>query len=391
MTVCHLFFLYIRGNYKLMNAMKTVSKSLLLTFLSALSLLSGCKSGEDNSRFYRENLEKIIVDENIPLIQLRYISPEEDIALQIENPAYKDSLSTGCFQGTPEPAVFQAASLSKPVFAYIVMKLYENGELDLDKPLYEYTDIDRFVDKEMAKKLTARIVLSHRSGLPNWSKKVRSDDWHISPIKFIFPVDSCFGYSGEAFAFLQRAVEKIRGKAIEEIAKEEVFEPLGMEHTSYIWIPAYDTLAVDGYNKRGISKGVGYKHVVGNVGYSLRTTAEDYSKFIQALLNGTGLKPETAQFMLEPNRKPIFKKGVNFSTLSWAQGIYTEENPVHGKLVFHGGDNGTFKAFFLINPKVQSTMVFFTNSSNGFKIIEPVTRMFLKDTAHLEVYDWYNI
>ena len=55
-------------------------------------------------------------------------------------------------------------------------------------------------------------------------------------------------------------------------------------------------------NKRGISKGVGYKHVVGNVGYSLRTTAEDYSKFIQALLNGTGLKPETAQFMLEPNR-----------------------------------------------------------------------------------------
>ena len=63
------FFLYIRGNYKLMNAMKTVSKSLLLTFLSALSLLSGCKIGEDNSRFYRENLEKIIVDENIPLKQ----------------------------------------------------------------------------------------------------------------------------------------------------------------------------------------------------------------------------------------------------------------------------------------------------------------------------------
>lgn len=89
------------------------------------------------------------------------------------------------------------------------MKILQDGEIDLDTPLYKYTDIDRIADKEAARKLTARMVLRHRTGLPNWSAAVSSDRWLVSEITFKFPPDSCYGYSGEGFAFLQRAIRSL--------------------------------------------------------------------------------------------------------------------------------------------------------------------------------------
>lgn len=63
--------------------------------------------------------------------------------------------------------VFQAASLSKPVFAYIVLRMADRGEIDLDTPLYKYIGIEKFDNQEYARQLTARIVLSHATGLLN--------------------------------------------------------------------------------------------------------------------------------------------------------------------------------------------------------------------------------
>lgn len=95
-------------------------------------------------------------------------------------------------------AIFQAASLSKPVFSYIVMRLVDEGLMDLDEPIASYTGIERFEDKEMAAALTPRIVLSHTSGLYNWAESPTSDEWGDSRITFHFPADECFSYSGEA-------------------------------------------------------------------------------------------------------------------------------------------------------------------------------------------------
>lgn len=73
---------------------------------------------------------------------------------------------------TKEPVdndtVFEAASTSKPVFAYAVMKLCEKGVMDLDTPLSHYTS-DRFLKGDPRLDLiNARHVLSHTSRLPNW-------------------------------------------------------------------------------------------------------------------------------------------------------------------------------------------------------------------------------
>ena len=373
--------------------------NIVITFVLAYLLFgvikpSLDKSDQNKEKYYKTEISRIIQDANVPLIQLEYISPKEKISVQVENPAYYDSLKIAAGEAvTPQPAIFQAASLSKVVFAYIVMKLHENGEIDLDKPICEYTNIDRFADKERAKMLTPRIVLNHRTGLPNWSTGPSSEEWPTSTIEFSFATDSCFGYSGEGFAFLQRAVEEIKGKDIDAIAKEIVFEPLGMEHTSYSWLPIYDSLAVDGYNKAGENRGKG-RHPRANVGYTLRTCAADYSKFVQALLNGTGLKPETFATMFETTTGPAFRYRDNNrewdKPIAWAMGIGTEDNANHGKILWHWGDNGNFKALFIVIPAEKTTLVYFTNSAYGHDIINPLTELLLGDPSPLTISDWIN-
>ncbi len=398
------------------NLFKSMVKLAMLFCFAGIiaSSITGCGNSSSNcsnncsctklskeAQLYKEKVAQIISEAQIPLIQLEYISPAEKISLQVENPAFypqeaaadSTAATEAVTAPVPQPAIFQAASLSKVVFAYIVMKMWENGEIDLDKPVGAYTDIERFADKERANLITPRIVLNHRTGLPNWSKSPSSDEWPTSTIEFSFATDSCFGYSGEGFAFLQRAVEAIKGKDIDAIAKEMVFEPLGMEYTSYSWLPIYDSLAVDGYNKEGENRGKG-RHPRANVGYTLRTCAADYSKFVQALLKGTGLKPETHKAMFETTTGPAFRYRDNNrecdKQIAWAMGIGTENNANHGKIMWHWGDNGSFKALFLVIPDGNKTLVYFTNSAHGHSIINPVTELFLKDTTPIAVSDWIN-
>src|SRR6202012_5345020 len=82
-------------------------------------------------------------------------------------------------------------------------------------------------------KITARMVLRHTTGLPNWG-----DD---KGAKLLFTPDSAFSYSGEGFQYLQRAVEKLTGKTLNEVAQQEVFTPLGMANSSYTWMERFDT------------------------------------------------------------------------------------------------------------------------------------------------------
>lgn len=362
-----------------------------LVLVGTFSFLTSCApKGEP----YKEEIKKIITDAQIPLIQIESNFNGEKFSYQIENPNFYDSLQIQAGTATPKPAVFQAASLSKVVFAYIVMKLYDNGEIDLDTPICNYTDIDRFVDKESAAKLTPRMVLNHRTGLPNWAKGPSTQEWPTSEITFKYPVDSCYGYSGEGFAFLQRAVENIRGKKIDQIAKEEVFGPLGMEYTSYEWQPMYDTLAVDGYNKDGENRGKG-RHPRANVGYTLRTCAADYSKFLNELLNGNSLSDNAKEVFFTPCAEKAVRYAGNHracdDSIAWAMGIGTEDNKEFGKVLWHWGDNGSFKALFMIIPSQNGYFVYFTNSNHGHDIINDMTSLIIGNKTPFVINDWINL
>lgn len=86
-------------------------------------------------------------------------------------------------------SIFEACSLSKPVFAYFVMKQVQKGVIDLDKPLYQYYKEENIEWGENYKLLTARMILCHASGFPNWREHANEK------LTFLFPPGTRYDYS----------------------------------------------------------------------------------------------------------------------------------------------------------------------------------------------------
>ncbi len=68
---------------------------------------------------------------------------------------------------------FEACSMSKPVLALLAMQLVQEGRLDLDRPLVAYLGQDYLPDQPEHRLITARMALTHRTGLSNWRRGLR--------------------------------------------------------------------------------------------------------------------------------------------------------------------------------------------------------------------------
>lgn len=277
-------------------------------------------------------------------------------------------------QRVTSATIFDAASLSKPVFAYAVLQLVEEGLLNVDKPLYEYLPYPDVAADERYKKITARMVLSHRTGFPNWRKNRRS-----SELAMRWAPGERFGYSGEGFVYLQKVVEKITGKPLNDLMVERVFIPLQMTRSSYVWQPAFDTNFAYPHDQEGKPEPK-YRSNQANTAYSLQTTADDYARFLLAILTPTRLKVATVNQMLTsqgrlPKRFSSTSDSLS-STLSWGLGFGLEHSP-EADYFWHWGDNDTYKCYVTGCAKSQDAVVYFTNSTNGLSLISDITRQLM--------------
>jgi CubicO group peptidase (beta-lactamase class C family) len=282
--------------------------------------------------------------------------------------------------------MFNVGSLSKPVFAYGVLKLVDAGKLKLDEPLAPYLPKESTEGDARFQQITARIVLSHRTGFPNWPGDGK-------PLVIHFTPGERFSYSGAGIVFLQKAVEKITGKPLNDYMQEAVFGPLGMKHSSYVWNPAFENEIAVGHDVGGAATDL-FKAEQANAAASLATTAEDYAIFLGAALQGAGLRHATLREMEAPqiavdpacsNCVEGTPSGKLSATIFWGLGFGIEKT-AEGESLWHWGDNGAFKAFFVVRPATKSGVVYMTNSANGLSI----ARMILAETLGGEqpALDW---
>ena len=271
-------------------------------------------------------------------------------------------------QPVVDETIFEAASLSKPVFAYGVLKLVDAGKLDLDAPLSKYLPKPYIEGDPRIEKITARVVLSHRTGFPNW----RGDDHNLT---IHFTPGERFSYSGEGFVYLQKVVEQITGKPLNEYMTEAVFRPLGMASSSYVWRPDFDPRTATPHDAAGLP-GEKFKPKEANAASSLHTTAGDYALFVEALLNGTGLKRETLREMEKPqiavnpectNCTERAPKELS-KNVFWGLGMGIQET-AQGESLWHWGDNGQFKCYVVAYPKQRIGVVVFLDGENGLSIV----------------------
>ena len=190
-----------------------------------------------------------------------------------------------------EQTLFSAASFSKPVFAYLVMLLAEEEVIDLDKPLYEYLDKPLYAypayadlkDDDRYQQITARMVLSHSTGFPNW--RFLTPDGKLS---ILFSPGSRHSYSGEGIALLQMIVEAVTGRDLEALAQEKIFTPLGMTRSSFTWQPEFEANYASPHDEFGRPRGENIQRSKPDAAGSMVTTASDYARFLIAILNARG-------------------------------------------------------------------------------------------------------
>lgn len=304
---------------------------------------------------------------------------------------------------TQEPlrmdTVFYGASLSKAVSAVLMMKLVEEGVLDLDAPLVGYSkqpvstftasrekawheDLTDLKDDALHKKITARMSLSHTAGFPNW-RWFEPDQ----KLRVKFEPGSQYFYSGEGFTFLQVILEKRTGKPLEDWMKEKIFEPYGMATSSFTWQPRFEANYCHGHDEKGavLEKD---KDNAARAPSTLETTPEDYARFLHAVLNRKGLKESSWNEMFSPQIRLRSKNQFDdpFSTttdnddieLSYGLGWGLLKTP-YGWGAFKEGHGDGFEHYTIIFPETGMGVMLLSNSANGESAFKELLEITIAD------------
>lgn len=270
---------------------------------------------------------------------------------------------------TRKRTAFEAASLSKPVFAWLVMSLVDEGAIKLDEPFaasgFTYS---RIPDKQRYARLTPRLVLMHRTGLPNWAGRPRNPD-RDDPIEFIHEPGAAHSYSGEAYLLLQTFVEERTGQSLQSLFDKRLAQL--MSNSAF-----RRPLPVSLFPSRGYFNGEEDRSdevapfTRENAAYSLVTTASDFAQFLSVVCRGDNLTSEAYQDMLR-----VQTAGMPQGDLSKQWRLGWESLTIKGReTVFHSGDNGNYMSMALYFVDNGEGYVVMTNGESGIAFINEFLR-----------------
>ncbi len=311
------------------------------------------------STSFQEDLENLMHEKNVPALGIGII--EDGVLRQVK--VYGELK-----KHTPAPynAIFNVASLSKPISTLLTLQLVSNGDWDLDEPLYHYWVDPDVKDDPTHKKLTTRHVLNHTTGFDNWrrmhaSKKLTFNTQPGTKIK----------YSGEGFEYLRRAMERKFDTPIEVLVDSLVFKPYGMKDTRLLWgEDMHKVRYAEEHNKEGESYNLKKRTINACASDDVLTTIEDYCLFAINVMKGSGLTEEVHQDMLRLQAIANEKGGFG---LGW----YILKNFYDGEYaILHDGSDAGVKTKVILLPESKRGIVMFTNGDHGFDIIKKVEAEF---------------
>lgn len=354
-TVVILTFLAFRGRILLVHIQKIMKTKLALIIISLFFV---------NAVFGQQDTVIRSLIRDIPVWMAENHVPCAGVGL-IEKGRIKWIKNFGVLQAghpAPENTLFNIASQTKPVTAMLTLKLVQSGLWNLDEPLSHYWIDPDIAGDPYVGKLTTRIVLSHQTGFPNW----RTDNGEIQ-LRFKFEPGTAFGYSGEGFEYLRRALEAKFHQPLNVLMETYLFTPLGMSNTQY-WNANLDTnrfaMWHDGQGKRyhiAIQTPV-------NAADDLITTVEDYCKLCINTMNGLGLSDTLFAEMTRPQVKT--KENCYFA-LGWG---LVKGLPDSEYVLDHGGSDIGVRTTAIFLPKSKNGIVVMTNGDNGMFVSDKVVK-----------------
>ncbi len=331
-------------------------KFISILFLSAFFLSTTHVYSQPPGDFFDNYsiIEQWIKENHVPALGIGIITDNELKQIRMYGELKK---------GTPAPynAIFNVASLTKPIVSLLTLKLVSSGSWNLDEPLSNYWIDPDIANDPRHKKLTTRLVLSHQTGFKNW-RYLNADG------KLSFDVDpgNRFGYSGEGFEYLRKSLEAKFKQPLEKLCDSLLFRPLGMHDTRLRWDETIDEKRfAHWFNADGNEHEQSYKKTTANAADDLLTTIEDYGKFAVHVLKGGGLDTAIYNQMVRPH---VPTKNGLFMTLGWE--LFQNMGPKREYVLTHSGSDAGVKTLVILLPQSRQGLIIFTNGDNGNKLYE---------------------
>ncbi|QGX41272.1 serine hydrolase domain-containing protein [Permianibacter aggregans] len=254
-------------------------------------------------------------------------------------------------------SVFNVASLTKPVFATAALHAIADQQLQLDESLASYWVDEDIADDPRHQKLTARTVLSHQSGLPNWRGNRK--------LAFMFEPGQRHEYSGEGFEYLRRALERKTDQSMTELMNKQVLQVAGMTQTYVGWNAKIADRIATGFNEAGEPIDTNLASRQPNAAAHLMSTVDDYARFLAWVANGAGLPAELQKQMAKPqalHSNPAERFGLGWKLIPLSE----------GEALMHDGREPGVRTYAMVSPQLNEGLVILTNSSNGELIFRPL-------------------
>ncbi|MGE0172697.1 MAG: serine hydrolase domain-containing protein [Oligoflexales bacterium] len=282
--------------------------------------------------------------------------------------------------------VFGVGSVTKGFLAATILKLADQGILDLDKPIKEYLPEIDLMDQEVEETATLKDLLLHRTGLPThdfafYGSEIDRDQLfeRMKNLQFNAHLGEKWQYSNIMYMVAGTVVERVTGRPWYEVVQENVAGPLGMDHTSFTFSGLLNNPnKASGYfgkKNNGLPLKLDYRSfdIVGPAG-GMNSTVGDLSNWVKLLLhkgelNGTQVLPEQViADLIEPRQvmgverlHPLFSESVY--AYGWTSQEYRDR-----RISWHTGDVDGFKSLVGFMPDDDVGFVILTNCNSDLNL-----------------------
>lgn len=295
--------------------------------------------------------------------------------------------------------IIYGASFSKAVYGYLISALVHEDILDIDEPLHNYLDVelpDLYIEKEFRrlhdlkederyKHITARMCLSHTTGFSNWRWLNEPDE----KLRIHFDPGTKYSYSGEGIVLSQWIVEHLTSTTLEDLAVSNIFAPLGMTNSHYLWREDFQKHFCYGHNSKGEKLPRDIETEDANAAGSLSTTISDYSKFFEHIFKLYSEQSEITNLLFKPNIRiksraqfgPLAKQTTNENDdieLSYGLGWGLLKSLV-GVGAFKEGHSEGFQHYSIMFPEIGIGVILMSNSDNAESIFKELLELTIAD------------
>lgn len=284
-------------------------------------------------------------------------------------------------------------SITKSITAWGIMRLVEEGAIDLDASVTKYVTSWEFPESDFGwEDVTIRGLLSHSAGLPGGIYE--NFDLDESPPSLIDalegqagapaarPIDepkTQFRYSNPGYVLLELVIEDVTGRDYAEFIESTVLQPLGMEQATFEIDSVEDERLATNYTRTG--KPVHTYHEAARAHGMVVATIKDIAKFVAASVSGPHGSPvedDTVQTMYAPEIATTGFHGLG--STAYGLGHLIETLPDGERAVMHGGQGTGSWAWFQAVPETGDGIAILTNSERSLRLIATVVSQWSRES-----------